>query len=196
MSETEGVLVDSESRIAAQYLVECALPSGSVIEKVVDGETVELQGQIGLAPEWEDGDCDEDCQQWVTACMLARTNVNAETIQLSLRADHPAIGLARVKHYNVYEGSFYGNIFADPDAQFVCAGSQQGSALDHLVGRTCSDDPAACGFELYQDCDQTARCTEQKIKGDTLVSECHADGDASPYHTINVYLRASDVSND
>lgn len=196
MSETSGVLTDLQTRIAAEYLVECALPEGASIDKVVDGEPLTFEGSLGLAPEWEDGDCDEDCQQWVTACMLARTNVSAETIWISVRATHPAIGLARRPSFDVYESSFFGNMFADPEAQYMCAGTQSQAAQASLAGRTCSSDPEACGFVSYEDCEGTARCTFLEEQGDLIASDCLAEGDPAPFHTISVYLHPADLEDE
>jgi len=196
LSETAGVLTDPQTRIAAEYLVECALPEGASIEKTVDGETIVLEGQLGLAPEWEDADCEEDCQEWVTACMLARTNVNAQTIQISLRADHPAIGLNAVPGYDVYEGSFYGNFFADPDAQYMCAGNEQQQVLSHLQGRTCSDSDTTCGFTLYEQCEVTDRCAFVEIDGGKVAGGCTADGDTTEFKTITVYLLDDAIDDD
>jgi hypothetical protein len=77
---------------------------------------------------WESGQCDESCQRWVSACLLARTNAYGVVVHISLRAPATAppgqelqfekIQTAlqtteeEVRDYNLREGAYYGNIFA------------------------------------------------------------------------------------
>src|SRR5687767_11497967 len=57
------------------YLVQCALPDTETITVTSStGQSAEFQGGIGLAEEWADGPCDEACQEWVSACLFARSN--------------------------------------------------------------------------------------------------------------------------
>jgi hypothetical protein len=191
MSEEEGVLVDENKRITARYLVECALTQGSEIVKLVDDEEIVLEGYLGLAPAWEDGACDDDCQQWVSACMLARTNVSGLSISISLRAEHPALGFEGNPHYPIYEASFFGNLFV-PETQYLCEGSEQAIALAQLSGRTCSSDPESCGFEAYDDCEEQDRCAFVEQDGDPTAIDCVPEGSDTPYHTISVYLAEPD----
>jgi hypothetical protein len=146
------------SRLAtARYTVECALPLGESVTKVVNGVQVVLDGALGLAPEWQDGTCDEDCQEWVSACLLARTNVSGQTVGLWLNADHPALGFGANPSYPNYEASFFGNLFADDDTGYLCTGSGSGPVLAQLDGRTCSSGDF-CGFTAYTDCEAVQRC--------------------------------------
>ena len=95
---------------------------------------VPLTGAIGVGINasgsswWEDGFCDESCQRWVTACVLARTNAHGAPATMSMRA--PAVGspgrqlqLAKIQAalatipaepgaYPLREGAYYGNLFA------------------------------------------------------------------------------------
>ncbi|MCA9711678.1 MAG: hypothetical protein KDK70_37935, partial [Myxococcales bacterium] len=84
-------LTDAARRPVVQYLVECALDPTQTITKVVDGKEQDFHGMLGLATDWENGACDEDCQEWVSACLLARTNVSGETVDIGLKAAHSAI---------------------------------------------------------------------------------------------------------
>jgi hypothetical protein len=85
---------------------------------------------------WGSGKCDETCQRWVSACVLARTNAYGVHVRISLRApanapqairDALAVsdvelhgadagtdagGEAGVLPYSSREGAYYGNIFA------------------------------------------------------------------------------------
>lgn len=122
------------TRQVLKYVYECAMPPGTPI--VLDpktqadpaGANVALDGLIGLAPEWGQagGACNESCQQWVTACVLARTNAYGVKVDISMRApddapQHVKVALA-VKgnegevgtergDYTIFEGAFFGNLF-------------------------------------------------------------------------------------
>jgi hypothetical protein len=187
LSEVAGVLTDEDTHIAAQYLVECALPLDSSIVKTVDGEALVLAGHLGLAPEWEDGACDGDCQQWVSACMLARTNVNAQSLPISMRADHPAVGFDGPSN-TVYEASYFGNLFATPAGKYMCEGSEAAANMALLVGRTCSIDPEICDFEGYDDCEEEDRCDFVDEDGGVTAVDCVPPGTNTEYHTISVFI--------
>jgi hypothetical protein len=83
---------------------------------------------------WGSGTCDESCQRWVSACVLARTNAYGVHVEISLRApaDAPqavkdALAVSAVERngvdagagspnsiaaFSLREGAYYGNIFA------------------------------------------------------------------------------------
>jgi hypothetical protein len=85
---------------------------------------------------WGSGTCDESCQRWISACVLARTNAYGVHVRISLRApaDAPqaikdalavtdlerngadagtdAGGDAGIEPFSLREGAYYGNIFA------------------------------------------------------------------------------------
>src|SRR5262249_15774984 len=72
-----GATAGELTRQFLTYAYSCAMPEGSTLHIVIDGDDLgTYQGALGLAPEWgaEGGHCDERCQRWVTACLLARTN--------------------------------------------------------------------------------------------------------------------------
>jgi hypothetical protein len=186
MAEDKGLLVDEETLITARYLVECALPLGSNIVKLVDGEPLVLHGHVGLTPEWQDGACDVDCRQWISACMLARTNVSTRHISIWLRADHPALP-AGSPAYPIYEGSFFGDLFADPETRYVCQGSEPAAVIAQQSGRTCSSDPDACELEAYDDCEEAERCELVDDEG-VFAIDCTPAGTTLTHRTISVYL--------
>lgn len=159
MAPSGDLLLVEDLRGTAEYIVECALPAGEQVVKQVGDETLVFEGQVGLAPEWKDGACDTDCQEWVTACLLARTNTEGQEIDIWLSGDHPGLGLGRSPDFPLHEAAFYGNIFQDPDAQFVCRGGLLGLIGAHLNGRTCSgQSPEDCGFSLEGNCYFNDRC--------------------------------------
>ena len=81
-----------------------------------------------VRPGAQTGTCDESCQRWVSACVLARTNAYGVHVQISMRA--PAVAPLRsraavreiqaalstspteVTDFSYREGAYYGNIFA------------------------------------------------------------------------------------
>src|SRR4029079_457496 len=81
------------------------------------------------------GVCDETCQRWVSACVLARTNAYGVHVQISLRApagapqairDALAVDNSPGGESDVYtlpEGVFYGNIFATTPVNTTTTGS-------------------------------------------------------------------------
>src|SRR6202142_1207441 len=80
------------------------------------GETADGGGGVGGAP----GTCDESCQRWVSACVLARTNAYGAHVAISMRApaDPPqairnalATSPTEPATYPLREGAYYGNIF-------------------------------------------------------------------------------------
>lgn len=184
MSESLGLLTDESLRGTAEYIVECALPLGESITKTIGSETLVFEGLLGLAPEWADGACDEDCQEWVSACLLSRTNVSGQAVTIWIQADHPAIGYGTPEDL-VHEASWYGNLFTGPEAQYLCKGEPGAAAKAKHEGRTCSQGQT-CGFTKYGKCSQHARCTLAGPDGDVPI-DCKADG-AATWHTISSYL--------
>jgi len=196
LSEDSELLLDSERRDTVRYLVECALPQGHDITKLVDGEWLIFDGAVGLAPEWEDEECDEDCQEWVTACMLARTNISGQTVSIWMRADHPTIGDGMSPQFPAYEASFFGNLFADSPSQHFCQGTVAGAQLGQLAGRTCAElSDESCGFTKYTNCPQEPRCsfpTHGKAKSGPMHSVVGCIGGSlatgHSFHTISTYV--------
>jgi hypothetical protein len=148
---------------ALKYIYACAMrPDQSTsIDRGADKPPLVLTGQVGLWPEWgeDGGTCDETCQRWVSACVLARTNAYGTPVEVSLRAPDNApqkikdalkVTEDERRTFTLREGSFYGNIFATkpanpyPDnsvvigapAFFACAGP--GSNIPQMTKRFCS----------------------------------------------------------
>jgi len=109
-----------------------------------DGRT---SGNVGSSGDAGDGGtatfagvCDETCQRWVSACVLARTNAYGVHVELSMRApaDAPqaikdALAVSDLERngndagqppFNLREGAYYGNIFATNPAVCDATGCQ------------------------------------------------------------------------
>ena len=50
--------------------------------KDLSGNSISFPGQIGMAPEWETGACSTNCQENITACLLAHVNTTGQHIAL------------------------------------------------------------------------------------------------------------------
>lgn len=184
-----ALLADTANHALVRYLTECALPEDASITKLVAGEELEFAGRLGLAPEWEDDACDQDCQEWVSACLLARTNVSGQSVELWLRAEHDAIGRGRSPSFPIYEASFFGNLFAPDGGRNICRGTLVGPTVAFLDGRTCSNELGGdCGFTTYDDCRLLSRCDYQGVIF-PMADDCEAPGGA-PQHTITTYVHA------
>ena len=110
-----GLMSSSNGRTTLSYIVKCALPAGhSISKKDQNNASYTFAGQIGVAPEWEASSCGTDCQERVSACVLAHVNTTGKHIQLWLDSDAPSIGWGRSTDYPYQEGSFFGNIFESP----------------------------------------------------------------------------------
>lgn len=170
-----------------RYAVECALDSNESVTKVVDGVSHTFEGHVGLAPEWKDDACDDDCQQWVSACLLARVNASGEEVTLWMQGDHPALGTDGHPDFPVYEGSFFGNLFTNDTDRYLCENTINSSTLAYLRGRTCSGVAGQCGFTRYSDCGLAGRCTFTGGSQPTA-SNCSPDADPRVFHTITTYI--------
>jgi hypothetical protein len=193
-----GARLDDPDRLAtARYVVECALPEGVTLTKTVNGVATDFHGALGLAPEWEDDACDEDCQEWVSACVLARTNVSGHGVELWLTADHEALGSGLNLAYPIYEASFFGNLFVDEDAQYMCPGPLVGPLLAQLQGRTCSAALGGyCDMTSYSACTLlpllAPRCGSEGLVTSPTLKNCRAGSppSGSGLRTISTYVHA------
>lgn len=160
-----------ESAKVYEYLVGCALAPDQSTTALIDGAETELHGALGLAPEWLDGPCDDDCQGWVSACLIARTNARGERVEISLRGAHPGLALepGEAEAFPDHEGSYYGDVFAGELDAMACLGD----GVDHLE-RTCGDS-SDCPIAVQGTCAEL--CDE---------SGCR-DAAGALHHAIEVY---------
>ncbi len=65
---------NANAREVLSFIVGCALPADETLVYTVGGVTYSDPGALGLAPEWGQpgGQCDESCQQWVSACVISQ----------------------------------------------------------------------------------------------------------------------------
>jgi hypothetical protein len=105
-------MTTAAGRIKVSYLVRCALPATASITKLDDyGKSYTFPGLLGMAPQWQNGACDQACQENVSACMLAHVNTAGAHIALWLVAENSAVGWGQDPEFPNQEASFFGNIF-------------------------------------------------------------------------------------
>jgi hypothetical protein len=128
LSTTSGLMMASNGRQIVQYMVKCAYPSGHSLVKTVGSTTYSYPGLLGYAPELENGTCDTDCQERVSACLLAHVNNAGVHIQLWVDGDTHTyngstygLGWGTSTSYPYQEGSFFGNLFFTPKG-YYCTG--------------------------------------------------------------------------
>lgn len=175
MAESGELLTDPALRGTAEYLVECALAEGQSITKTVADETLVFEGALGLAPQWKDHACGSNCQEWITACLLARTNISGEELDVWVSGNHWNLRLGKDDGFPKHEATFYGNIFEDPEAMYFCRGQPAGVVAAYVNGRTCTGpDPTACGFTKYGNCYTNDRCDFAVRDGELFTVDCAA----------------------
>jgi len=123
LSMTNGLMTTADGRNTVAYLVRCALAAGdSVVKKDQNGVYYTFPGAIGVAPQWKNGACDTNCQENVSACLMAHVNTTGKHVALWLDGTSPAIGWGRNNSYPMQESAFFGNIFTSPPHAYFCNG--------------------------------------------------------------------------
>ncbi|MDQ3338813.1 MAG: hypothetical protein M4D80_26915 [Myxococcota bacterium] len=122
---TTDMMANADSREVFSYVVGCAIPAGqSITAQDAAGVSYVFPGAIGLAPSWATRTPTVSERRWVTACLLARTNLYGVSVQISLRHDTNLALLstsAERTQYSETEGAFYGDLFATTQTWFACS---------------------------------------------------------------------------
>lgn len=208
LAETAEILNDADGREVYSYMVSCALPFPKTIEADVPGapntappltnytcsnEHCVFDGNLGLAPDWENEKLDKAGEGWVSACLFARVNafVTAEEISLRGRNMSLAVTTEEASTYSVQEGGFYGNIFDNGKGEpewYACRGEGQAAGESGgLALRDCTEENPAkpgytmCGFHYAGDCGDyspdfpsPAAC-ETYDAGQGIFGSCHEE---------------------
>jgi hypothetical protein len=125
---TSGLMTTPGGRDVVKYMVKCALPAGqSLTKRDAAGTSYTFPGAIGIAPEALNGPCDLDCQERLSACMLAHVNNSNAHVGIWLVGPDPAIGWASSPDYPFQEGAFFGNLVANPWQGYFCGGKDMSS---------------------------------------------------------------------
>lgn len=149
-----NILGDPYQRELMKYAIECALPETATVTASNGVESIDYHGSLGLAPEWADGACGVPCQEWVSACLLARSNYYGVTVALYFDGNNPAFDAEQPPegygNYSVEEGAFFGNVFLDPSRQYSCRGG--GSDPLSMSFRLCTKPGHICGIQSVGFC--------------------------------------------
>jgi hypothetical protein len=147
------------TRMFFRYMVSCALAANkSVTYTWTDSagalHTEVAPGAFGLAPSWQTGPINQGDQEWVSACLFARTNSLGVSVPISIRGDGPAALDASPQErmdYPYGEGAFWGNLFASVPYGHSCSRSAMRvgapTSADLKNGRTCAS--LGCGIINY-----------------------------------------------
>ena len=166
LSATSGLITTAAGRNTIAYIVRCALPAGHSISKA--GYT--FAGQLGVAPEWESGACTTDCQERVSACVLAHVNTSGQHISFWMDSDIASIGWGQSTDYPYQEGSFFGNIFIDYPKAYYCNGRDLDlGTVPGRLGTTQSGSPYVNPF-YYSQALCAGNCTAANADGYKLCS--------------------------
>ncbi|WP_437483596.1 hypothetical protein WME75_43115 [Sorangium sp. So ce1014] len=86
-----GDLKDTSSLM--EYITSCALDPGAVVTVNASEPRIEWKGELGLCDEssplgdWSEEPATSDCEQAVSACVLARVNANGDKVVISMRGE-------------------------------------------------------------------------------------------------------------
>ncbi len=140
LSGPDGTLL----RELLNYAVGCALDEHARVEVVwTDGNghvhRESYRGQLGLAPDWQTRPLHVVEQEWVTACLAARTNWSSERMRISMRGNAQGLGNANgeANQFPIREGAFWGNLFSAVPYVRACYDSAN-VAYARAQGRECS----------------------------------------------------------
>jgi hypothetical protein len=96
-------------------IVKCALLPTTATSKgqPVTFDTRKLTGWMGLHPKWYTEPCGLDCQEKVSACVIAGTNYARLIIKVDLASDASDMTRKQNPSFPIKEGAYWGNIFKD-----------------------------------------------------------------------------------
>ncbi|MBX3160747.1 MAG: hypothetical protein KF773_32575 [Deltaproteobacteria bacterium] len=123
MLSAPELLATPGGREVLTYVISCALEPRAQLVLQDRGTRYTFEGGLGLAPAWRFHVPTQAERRWVTACVLARTNLFGAAVPLSLRGANPALqpALLEPAGYALVEGAFYGDLFApDGPKLFAC----------------------------------------------------------------------------
>ena len=163
---TTDMMATADSREVFSYVVGCALPAGqNIVAKNSAGVSYTFAGSVGLAPGWATRVPTVSERRWVSACLLARTNLFGVSVQISLRHDSNTAlttTTAERTQYSNTEGAFFGDVFATPQTLFAC-GNRSWTPYTTNSLRLCAlssnGSVTDCGFTYTGPC--TTACTDK-----------------------------------
>ena len=164
---TSTALEDPNARELLKYIVSCALPASDSINLTIAGVDYTFPGELGLAPKWglPGGTCNTACQEWVSACVLARVDFLGQTVNISVRGAQTALkpSANELATFTYREGAYYGNLFVSTPVRDACVAPGRsglprvcGPTLDGCVVNAVDDCSKVCtasaGFGSFMNC--------------------------------------------
>jgi hypothetical protein len=129
LSGSTGLASTAGGREFIKYLVKVAFPSGAsltVHDNATPPNSYTYPGSLGVAAELATGNaaaCDIDCQEKVSAAMLAHVNNSGLHVGIWLVGPDTGIGWDTSSNYPYQEGAYFGNIFAPNPHGNYCGGA-------------------------------------------------------------------------
>jgi hypothetical protein len=124
LSTSSGLMTTNGGRDVVKYLIKCALPAGTTYTTTdQNGYSYSYDGSLGVASEWATGACGKDCQERLSACLLAHVNNAGAHISLWLDGEG-AIGWGKSTDFPYMEGAFFGNLITNQNSNNVAGGWQ------------------------------------------------------------------------
>jgi hypothetical protein len=120
LSAANGLMTTDGGRQIVKYMVKCALPQGqSFSHQDQYGNWYTYQGAIGVAPAaLGTGTCDLDCQESLSACLMAHVNNSGLHVAIWLDGPDSAIGWGANSSYPYMEGTYFGNLIQGGQSAF------------------------------------------------------------------------------
>jgi hypothetical protein len=185
---TSGTLEDPLTIQVLQYVVSCALAPSQSVDLTVSGQNMSLNGEIGLATHWAhpNGSCDKTCQEWVSACVLARLDFLGQHVNISVRGDTPQLDACpkEIAEFSVREATYYGNVFSSPQQRYACLSPKQTD-----ISRVCGSTDNGCVVDVLGSCPKFC----EKPTKDGAFQDCRAgdgDWDDPEWHgSVTVFLK-------
>lgn len=151
-----------ECALHGEYTSPGATPNETVIvpaAEVKDGQDTYrgaprvYRGRHGLAPAWETRALTGNEQEFVSACIMARTNYYGADVAILMQGSDPVAYDEELRQVYTYaESTVWGNVFAQPRSLHICHNPANGFCLDAGF-RVCDEASAnSCGFENHGNC--------------------------------------------
>jgi len=167
-----------------QFFVGCALDSGQIWNMTYNNTGYSYDGSLGIAPSDLSTPLTLVQAQWISACLMARVNYFEHHVLISIRGTIFSTTPEEEEQYDVYEGSFFGNIFTLPQQKYVCEGpnyGQPGQSPDQ-VWRVCTEKNSTsssgvngCDFTVVGYCNDVCQsadgpCTVNGTRFDDVIA--------------------------
>jgi hypothetical protein len=190
LSTTSGLMMASNGRDIVKYMVKCAYPSGHSLVKTVGSTTYSYPGLLGVAPELENGTCDTDCQERVSACVLAHVNNAGVHIQLWIDGDTHTyngstygLGWGTSTSYPYQEGSFFGNLFFTPKGYYCTGKDYWSGSVPGRLGATIPNTQVYVN-PFGTECQASGRCATHGTDG---YDSCQTYDNYTWKHVVTVW---------